>query len=168
MQPQHLPDRHHHPRSEPAIRPRPADKSVRVASFHRNLTHEIGLIAHSCGVRSPRASPSPCLRGAGHRSVLLDELFPTPSVRVAPAPSSRSSGNTASPAGARRERLGAYEYAARLRRMPGFPQSPSPASGVAATRKRRETPSGRSIRARCRPLLAMFVTALAPFRSSPW
>ena len=72
---------------------------MRVASFHRNLTHEIGLIAHSCGVRSPRELHRRHAREGRDtgRSVLLDELFPTPSVRAAPAPSSRSSSNTASP-----------------------------------------------------------------------
>ena len=32
----------------------PEEKAVRVASYIRNLQHEVGLIAHSCGVRSPR------------------------------------------------------------------------------------------------------------------
>jgi len=32
----------------------PADKAVRVASYVRNMTYEVGIIAHSCGVREPR------------------------------------------------------------------------------------------------------------------
>jgi len=56
----------------------PADKAVRVAHFHHNMVKEVGTIAHSCGVRSPRE-----LR-RGHarlvtesgRSVPLDELYP--------------------------------------------------------------------------------------------
>lgn len=32
----------------------PADKSVRVANYAANLTHEVCVIAHSCGVRGPR------------------------------------------------------------------------------------------------------------------
>jgi len=32
----------------------PADKAVRVANYAVNLTHEICVIAHSCGVRGPR------------------------------------------------------------------------------------------------------------------
>ncbi|MDX1504519.1 MAG: FMN-binding glutamate synthase family protein [Spongiibacter sp.] len=33
----------------------PADKSRRVANYARNLMHEVGVIAHSCGVREARA-----------------------------------------------------------------------------------------------------------------
>lgn len=32
----------------------PADKSVRVANYATNLTHEVCVIAHSCGVKGPR------------------------------------------------------------------------------------------------------------------
>jgi glutamate synthase domain-containing protein 2 len=32
----------------------PADKAARVAHYVANLTREVGVIAHSCGVRSPR------------------------------------------------------------------------------------------------------------------
>ena len=56
----------------------PTDKAVRVAQYHNNMLKEVGTIAHSCGVRSPRE-----LR-RGHarlvtesgRSVPLDELYP--------------------------------------------------------------------------------------------
>lgn len=33
----------------------PADKSVRVASYVRNMVQEVGIIAHSCGVPEPRS-----------------------------------------------------------------------------------------------------------------
>ena len=64
----------------------PADKAVRVASFHRNLTHEVGLIAHSCGVPSPRELQRHHAREVQDtgRSVPLDELFPHPPVRFGP------------------------------------------------------------------------------------
>lgn len=32
----------------------PADKSVRVANYVKNMRYEVGLIAHSCGVKEPR------------------------------------------------------------------------------------------------------------------
>ena len=32
----------------------PEDKAVRVASYARNLMHEVETIAHSCGVAEPR------------------------------------------------------------------------------------------------------------------
>jgi glutamate synthase domain-containing protein 2 len=32
----------------------PADKAVRVANYARNMVYEVGIIAHSCGVREPR------------------------------------------------------------------------------------------------------------------
>lgn len=32
----------------------PRDKSTRVANYNRNLHHDLGLIAHSCGVKEPR------------------------------------------------------------------------------------------------------------------
>jgi glutamate synthase domain-containing protein 2 len=32
----------------------PEDKAVRVANYAKNLTHEVCVIAHSCGVRGPR------------------------------------------------------------------------------------------------------------------
>ena len=32
----------------------PADKAVRVASYAKNMSYEVGMIAHSCGVREPR------------------------------------------------------------------------------------------------------------------
>lgn len=32
----------------------PAHKAVRVANYARNMEHEVGVLAHSCGVREPR------------------------------------------------------------------------------------------------------------------
>ena len=61
----------------------PTVKAIRVANYARQMTHEIGIIAHSCGVREPRR-----LRRMHCRLVTetgasspLDELFPdvTPS-----------------------------------------------------------------------------------------
>lgn len=61
----------------------PADKAVRVANFQRNLTHEVGIIAHSCGVRSPRELQRYHAREVQEdgRSRALDELFPPPRPR---------------------------------------------------------------------------------------
>lgn len=61
----------------------PADKAVRVASFQRNLTHEVEIIAHSCGVGGPRELRRFHAREvqSNGRSVALDELFPPP-VRI--------------------------------------------------------------------------------------
>jgi glutamate synthase domain-containing protein 2 len=42
----------HNPRLQKGLDP--GEKAVRVASYARNLQYEVGLIAHSCGVRSPR------------------------------------------------------------------------------------------------------------------
>ena len=61
----------------------PTVKAARVANYARQMTHEIGIIAHSCGVREPRRLRRMHCRlvtetGA---SAPLDELFPdvTPS-----------------------------------------------------------------------------------------
>ena len=58
----------------------PADKAGRVANYHRNLSHEIEIIAHSCGVASPRLLARHHAREVQEngRSVRLDELFPLP------------------------------------------------------------------------------------------
>jgi glutamate synthase domain-containing protein 2 len=32
----------------------PGDKAVRVANYAKNVVYEVGIIAHSCGVREPR------------------------------------------------------------------------------------------------------------------
>ncbi|MEJ8566275.1 FMN-binding glutamate synthase family protein [Elongatibacter sediminis] len=58
----------------------PADKSVRVANYARNMVKEVGVIAHSCGVPEPRL-----LRRYHARVVCkdgftqaLDDLYPLP------------------------------------------------------------------------------------------
>ena len=57
------------------------EKSVRVANFHRNLIKEVGILAHSCGVRSPRGLRRYHARVVTHTgdSVPLDVLHPEPS-----------------------------------------------------------------------------------------
>ena len=64
----------------------PADKAVRVASYHRNLSHEIEVIAHSCGVASPRLLARHHAREVQEngRSVPLDVLFPPPAAGALP------------------------------------------------------------------------------------
>ena len=32
----------------------PEEKAERVAFYHQNMTYEVGMIAHACGVREPR------------------------------------------------------------------------------------------------------------------
>ena len=56
----------------------PTDKAVRVANYARNMIHEVGIIAHSCGVPEPRRlrrfhARIMCEDG---RSRALDELYP--------------------------------------------------------------------------------------------
>jgi glutamate synthase domain-containing protein 2 len=66
----------HNPRLQKGLNP--DDKAVRVMNYVKNLNHEVGLIAHSCGVREPRLlcrfhARIVVDRG---RSVPLDELYP--------------------------------------------------------------------------------------------
>ena len=42
----------HNPRLQRGLDP--ADKAIRVQHYIENMVHEIGVIAHSCGVREPR------------------------------------------------------------------------------------------------------------------
>ena len=42
----------HNPRLQKGLDP--ADKAVRVANYVRNMTHDVGVIAHACGVTDPR------------------------------------------------------------------------------------------------------------------
>jgi glutamate synthase domain-containing protein 2 len=57
----------------------PADKSVRVANFVKDMRKEVGIIAHSCGVREPRGLRRYHVRMvcADGRSRSLDELYPS-------------------------------------------------------------------------------------------
>jgi len=56
----------------------PDDKAERVAHYAQNLVYEVGLIAHACGVRSPRDLRRHHARvvGADGRSIPLDALYP--------------------------------------------------------------------------------------------
>jgi glutamate synthase domain-containing protein 2 len=56
----------------------PEDKAVRVANYARNMTYEVGIIAHSCGVREPRELRRYHARVVGNNglSVPLSELHP--------------------------------------------------------------------------------------------
>ena len=60
-----------------------ADKAVRVKNYHKNMTHEVGVIAHSCGVHEPRElrrHHARVVTGTG-LSVLLSDLFPESSLQ---------------------------------------------------------------------------------------
>jgi glutamate synthase domain-containing protein 2 len=58
----------------------PANKAERVAHYHNNITHSVGMLAHSCGVASPRGLQRKHIRvvGANGLSILLNELHPEP------------------------------------------------------------------------------------------
>ena len=61
----------------------PTDKATRVASYQHNLVHEVGIISHSCGVRSPRDLKRFHAREVQEngRSISLDDLHPSPQAR---------------------------------------------------------------------------------------
>ena len=65
-----------------------ADKAQRVARYCRNMHHEIGVIAHSCGVAEPRLLDRSHARmmTADGKSVPLDELYPPPRQGAARGP----------------------------------------------------------------------------------
>ncbi|VAV89718.1 Ferredoxin-dependent glutamate synthase [hydrothermal vent metagenome] len=58
----------------------PTDKKVKVASYCKNLVHEVEVIAHSCGVDEPRQLGRKHIRIVQDDgiSVPLDELYPRP------------------------------------------------------------------------------------------
>ncbi|MFQ5534467.1 MAG: FMN-binding glutamate synthase family protein [Sphingomonadales bacterium] len=63
----------------------PADKAVRVRNYAQNMVHEVGVIAHSCGVPEPRRlrrfhARLMCENG---KSVPLNELYPEPEILLA-------------------------------------------------------------------------------------
>jgi len=60
----------------------PADKAVRVANYARNIVHEVGIIAHSCGVDEPRRLTRRHARIVSEQgpSIPLDRLHPRPNV----------------------------------------------------------------------------------------
>jgi glutamate synthase domain-containing protein 2 len=66
----------HNPRLQKGLDPR--HKAVRVANYARNITREVGMIAHSCGVREPRELQRMHARvvTANGLSVALNELHP--------------------------------------------------------------------------------------------
>jgi glutamate synthase domain-containing protein 2 len=57
------------------------DKSEKVANYAKNVMHEVGIIAHSCGVDDPRQLDRSHCRVVGDDgiSVPLEKLFPYPS-----------------------------------------------------------------------------------------
>lgn len=58
----------------------PERKAERVASYAKNMTYEVSMIAHSCGVKEPRELRRHHARVVGDRglSIPLDELHPLP------------------------------------------------------------------------------------------
>jgi len=69
----------------------PDHKAERVARYVKNLVYEVGLIAHACGVRSPRELRRRHARVVGQdgRSVPLDVLYP-PKIPAQPGDRRRS------------------------------------------------------------------------------
>ncbi|MBD8871715.1 FMN-binding glutamate synthase family protein [Rhodanobacter sp. DHB23] len=59
------------------------DKSEKVANYAKNVMHEVGIIAHSCGVDDPRQLDRSHCRVVGDDgiSVPLEKLFPYPRTR---------------------------------------------------------------------------------------
>lgn len=57
----------------------PEDKAVRVSSYIDNMNYEIGVIAHSCGVREPRElNRSHCrMVTENGRSLSLEDIYPS-------------------------------------------------------------------------------------------
>ena len=56
----------------------PADKAARVRHYCENMVHEVGIIAHSCGVAEPRLLQRRHCRivQADGRSIPMSELYP--------------------------------------------------------------------------------------------
>lgn len=70
----------HNPRLQKGLNP--AEKAVRVMHYHHNMEHEVGTIAHACGVGEPRQlrrHHARVIAGNG-LSMGLDELFPEPNL----------------------------------------------------------------------------------------
>ena len=61
----------------------PKHKAVRVASYAKNIAYEVGIIAHSCGVREPRELQRFHARVVTDNglSVALNELHPDVGIR---------------------------------------------------------------------------------------
>lgn len=71
----------HDPRLQRGLHPE--DKAERVANYAKNMVNEVGIIAHSCGVRSPRELTREHARVVQDNglSVGLNELHPQPIAR---------------------------------------------------------------------------------------
>lgn len=68
----------HNPRLQKGLDP--ANKAVRVANYHRNLVHEVCIIAHSCGVREPRQFQRK------HARIVMENGMSVPMSTLHPAP----------------------------------------------------------------------------------
>ncbi len=70
----------HNPRLQKGLNPE--DKSVKVASYCKNMIHEVQIISHSCGVTRPRLMRRYHVRIVQNngRSIPMDELYPRPEV----------------------------------------------------------------------------------------
>lgn len=62
----------------------PEDKAVKVASYAKNVTHEVEVIAHSCGVYEPRQLKRKHVRIVQDTgiSIAMDKIYPRPEVVV--------------------------------------------------------------------------------------
>ena len=62
----------------------PEDKAKRVANYANKVLYGVGLIAHSCGVKEPRALKRKHVRIIQHngRSTPFEEIYPTPSIKT--------------------------------------------------------------------------------------
>ncbi|MBV1901664.1 MAG: FMN-binding glutamate synthase family protein [Kordiimonadaceae bacterium] len=60
----------------------PENKAVRVAQYAKNMTKEIGILAHSCGVPEPRLLKRYHARVVldNGRSMAMEELYPVPDI----------------------------------------------------------------------------------------
>jgi len=70
------------------------NKGVRVKNFVHNLVHEVGVIAHACGVTSPRGLRRHHARSVTEtgKSILLSELYPEPKPRYPEAADEQKAG----------------------------------------------------------------------------
>lgn len=84
----------------------PENKAVNVASYCKNITHEVEIISHSCGVSRPRLMGRKHVRivQGNNKSVPMDLLYPRPEVlpqykviaeALAPAPEKEQGGHCA-------------------------------------------------------------------------
>jgi glutamate synthase domain-containing protein 2 len=66
----------HNPKLQKGLEPK--SKAVRVADYAKNLEKEVGIIAHSCGVKEPRALGRKHARVVIEhgKSIRLDQLWP--------------------------------------------------------------------------------------------